>query len=87
MKIKEMRKNNRLELAAIHARKLSSSLNERFSASTSSKQLWSKLRKNFKKSSSLEAFIDDNNDIVRDNDDMLEIAASYYENLFSESSI
>ncbi|CAF1382134.1 unnamed protein product, partial [Didymodactylos carnosus] len=56
----------------------------RFSASNGSIAFWSRLRKNFKVASSLNAFIDDNGGVVKETDKMLEMAAGYYENLFKE---
>jgi hypothetical protein len=85
MKIKEMRRNNRLEVLALRSRKLTTSLNERFSSNSSSNSFWSKIRKNFKTTNSLEAIIDDNKVIVKDVDAMLDLAANHYENLFAES--
>jgi hypothetical protein len=76
-----------MELAAIRSRKLINSINERFSSSSSSNSFWSKMRKNFKTSNSLDAFIDNNNTIVKDEDAMLDLAVSHYENLFSESQV
>ncbi len=87
MKIKEMRRNNRIELVSIRSRKLTSAINERFSSSDSSNSFWSKIRKNFKTTNSLEALIDNNNVIVKDIDAMLDLAATHYENLFTETLV
>jgi hypothetical protein len=86
-KIKELRKQNRVELAAIRARRLTNVINDRFSSSTSSNLFWSKLRKKFKTTNSLNAFVDKDNSIVKDIDNMLDLAASHYGNLFSESIV
>ncbi len=86
-KIKELRKLNRIELIAIRAQKLTESINDRFSSSTSSNLFWSKLKKNFKSISSLDGIIDKNDVVVKDIDGMLELVADHYENLFSESVV
>jgi hypothetical protein len=86
-RIKEMRKNNRNELASIRSQKLTNALNERFSSSASPNLFWSKIRKNFKPMNSLEAFIDNNNTIVKDIDIMLDLAVTHYKNLFVESEV
>ena len=86
-KIKEMRRLNRLELISIRSRKLMNSLNGRFSSATSPNTFWSKIRKSFKTTNSLEALIDNNGVVVKDVDNMLSIAATHYENLFVESQV
>jgi hypothetical protein len=86
-KIKEMRRNNRLELISLRSRKLMNSLKERFSSTASPNSFWSKVRKNFNTTNSLEALIDDNNAVVNDVEAMLDIAANHYENLFIESQV
>ena len=86
-KIKEMRRLNRWELISIRSRKLMNSLNGRFSSATSPNTFWSKIRKIFKITNSLEALIDNNGVVVKDVDNMLSIAATHYENLFVESQV
>ena len=76
-----------IELAAIRAYKLQESLKERYSSSTSSKTFWSSLRKNFKTSSSLNAFVDENVKRVRDPAMMLGLAATHYEKLFAKTEV
>ena len=86
-KIKEMRRHNRLELISIRSRKLMNSLNGRFSSTTSPNTFWSKIRKSFKTTNSLEALIDNNGVVVKDVDNMLSIVATHYENLFVELQV
>jgi hypothetical protein len=86
-KINELRRSNRNELVALRPRNQNSSLNGRYSSSTSAKAFWSKLRKDFKTINSLSALIDEKNMIIRDADGMLELVANLYENLFTESEV
>ena len=86
-KIKEMRRQNRVELATVRSKRLSSAIKERCASSSSSTLFWSKLKKNFKSVNSLDAFVDDNDSITKDIDSMLEMAASHYEQLFTDSTV
>ena len=45
------------------------------------------MRKNFKTTNSLVAFLDHNNAVVRDTETMLDLAVSHYKNLFSQSQV
>ena len=86
-KIKEMRRQNRIELTEIRSKNLTNSMNERFSGSTNGNIFWSSIRKNFKTSEPLDAFIDDKNEVIKDNEEMLELAAAHFENIFNESEV
>ena len=86
-KIKELRRSNRNELVTLRAVKLTSSMNERYSSSSSSNSFWSNLRKNFHSTSSLNGLIDENNKVVRDTETMLNMAANHYESLFMDTQV
>jgi hypothetical protein len=86
-KIKDLRRNNKKELFRLRSEKLLSTMNERYSSSSSSNSFWSKARKNFKSINSLNAFLDVNNSIVNDTDTMLDMAAAHYETLFTDSHV
>jgi hypothetical protein len=82
-----MRLNNRRELELIRSKKLTRAMNERNTSSKEANAFWSKTRMQFKKVNSLDAFIDKDNEVVKDTDAMLEIAATHYEKLFSEHPV
>jgi hypothetical protein len=86
-KIKDLRRKNRAELVELRANSLANSLKERYSSGTSASAFWSKIRKNFRTSNVLEAFMDQNDRIIKDTDSMLEMAASHYENLFAATEV
>lgn len=86
-KIKELRKLNRIELAQLREKKLANDLSQRYTGESSANIFWSKLKKNFKSNSSLVALLDSNNKVVKDTDAMLEMAATHYEQVFSETEV
>lgn len=86
-KIKELRRLNRAEISTLRAQRLTSTIKDRLGSSPNASHFWSNLKKNFKKTNSLDAFIDSNDKVIRDTDSMLELAAGHYEQLFSESLV
>ena len=86
-KIKEIRKSNKIELDLYRAKKLSSSTNEKSASAPSTISLWSKIRKRLRKTASLHGFINLNNEIIENTEDMLELVTTHYGKLFSEQLI
>jgi hypothetical protein len=86
-KILKMKKENRDELTKLRSNRLDKSIKERFAPPSPSNTFWSKARKNFKSTSSLSAFIDNNDKVIKDNNKMLSLAAEHYEELFRESEV
>ena len=86
-KVKELRRLNRVALVETRTNKLSSTLKERCSGSSNGKMFWSSIKRNFKMNESLEAFIDEKDRIVKDDQGMLELAATHFENIFRESEV
>ena len=86
-KIKELRRQNRVELSTIRARRLTSAIKDRLGSAPAANHFWSNLKKSFKSTNSLDAFIDSNDTVVKDTNSMLELAAGHYEQLFSESIV
>jgi hypothetical protein len=86
-KIKKWRKENRIEISRIRARIFTIAINDRLDSSTASNHFWSRLKKSFKTTNSLDVFLDNNDTVVKDTDSMLEIAAIHCEQLFSESIV
>ena len=52
-----------------------------------SNTLWSKVRRSFKSNGTLVGFTDSDDKIIKDNETMLSMAASHYEELFQESEV
>ena len=86
-KIKELRRQNRAEISNLRARRLTSAIKDRLGSTSNASHFWSNLKKSFKTTNSLDAFIDSSDKVVKDTDGMLEIAAGHYEQLFSESFV
>ncbi|CAF5213707.1 unnamed protein product, partial [Rotaria magnacalcarata] len=80
---RRLRNFTRFELKRYQQEQLTAQLNERYSPGEGSNLFWNKTKRHFKHiSSSLRGFTTPSGDIIKDPQDMSNIAADYYEKLF-----